>query len=144
MAMHPALTTVLAGLDITIVDNPDYATGLSSSLKAGIRALPDDCDGALVLLGDMPRITAVDLDALIAAFESDKDKIVVPVNGGRRGNPVLWPRVYFQEMLQLGGDAGAKSLLAAFADSVREVTLATDAIFLDVDTPELLARLSRP
>jgi molybdenum cofactor cytidylyltransferase len=127
----------LSGLDVTFVDNPDYATGLASSLRAGIRALPKATDGALVLLGDMPRITAALIDRLIAASASGK--IVLPVHEGQRGNPVLWPARYFPELLALEGDAGAKRLLATHANAIHEVDLGTDAIFLDIDTPDALA-----
>ena len=132
----------LAGLDVAFVDNPDHALGLSTSLKAGIAALPEAIEAALVLLGDMPRIAADHIDRLIDAFATEQGRcICVPVHQGRRGNPVLWPRAFFAEMLQLEGDAGARKLLGAHADRVREVDLATDAIFLDVDTPEALAKL---
>lgn len=136
-----AVRAALAGLDVGIVHNPDFATGLASSLRAGIRAVPADCGGALVLLGDMPQITAEHLDRLIAAFVADA--IIVPTQAGKRGNPVLWPAVYFAEMRQLVGDAGARSLMAAHTDQVRDVDLGTDAIFADVDTPDALARLRR-
>jgi molybdenum cofactor cytidylyltransferase len=132
--------SALAGLDVTFVANPDYAAGLSTSLKAGIAAVPQSAAGALVLLGDMPRITGDHIDRLIAAFAADGDGcIVVPTHQGRRGNPVLWPRAGFAGIMQLEGDAGARKLLAAHADHVREVDLGSDAIFLDVDTPEALA-----
>ena len=134
----------LAGLTVAFVDNPDYAVGLSSSLKAGIRAVPPAADGALVLLGDMPQITGVHLNSLIAAFAAEGGAgIILPTHAGRRGNPVLWPRACFGEMLQLEGDAGAKRLLTAHASRVREVELATDAIFADVDTPEALAQIRK-
>jgi molybdenum cofactor cytidylyltransferase len=137
-----AVRDAVAGLDVTLVANPDYADGLSTSLKAGIRALPRHCEGALVLLGDMPRITGAHLDALTAVFEpEDGAAIVVPTHNGQRGNPVLWPVEFFAEMLDLEGDAGARKLIARHADRVREVDLGTDAIFLDVDTPEALARV---
>jgi molybdenum cofactor cytidylyltransferase len=135
------VSAALAGLDVILVTNPDFATGLASSLKAGVRALPQDCAGALVVLGDMPRIAPEHLDRLIEAFECQKGAaIIVPVHGGRQGNPVLWPAAYFPELLQLEGDAGAKRLIAAHPGDVREVDLGTDAIFVDVDTPEALAR----
>jgi len=137
-----SVKAALAGLEVAIVDNPDYAVGLSSSLKAGIGAVPAGCDGALVLLGDMPQIEGAHLDRLMAAFAAEQGAaIVVPTREGRRGNPVLWARAYFAEMLQLGGDAGAKRLMAAHAGEVREVDLGTDAIFADVDTPEALAQV---
>jgi molybdenum cofactor cytidylyltransferase len=137
--MAAEVTSALAGLDVTLVANPDYATGLASSLKAGIRALPPLCDGALILLGDMPQIAPEHLDTLMAAFAADA--IVVPVRNGRQGNPVLWPARFFPELLGLDGDAGAKRLIAAHAASVCEVDLGTDAIFTDIDTPEALAQL---
>lgn len=137
--MATDVSATLAGLDVALVTNPDYATGLASSLKAGIKALPPSCDGALILLGDMPQIAPEHLDRLIAAFAPDT--IVVPVHEGRQGNPVLWPARYFSELLQLDGDAGAKHLIGTHAANVREVDLGTAAIFADVDTPEALARV---
>jgi molybdenum cofactor cytidylyltransferase len=132
----------LAELDVTFVANPGYAAGLSSSLKAGIAAAPSSASGVLVLLGDMPRITSGHIDQLIAAFDAaDGQAIIVPMHEGRRGNPVLWPKAFFAEMLQLEGDSGAKRLLGLHAGSVREVDLGTDAIFADIDTPEALAKL---
>jgi molybdenum cofactor cytidylyltransferase len=126
---------------VTLVVNPDYPTGLASSLKAGIRAVPAGCDGALVLLGDMPGIATEHVDRLVDAFAEASDAIVVPVHEGRQGNPVLWPRRLFPELLQLEGDAGAKRLIAAHGEDVREVELGTTGIFADVDTPEELARI---
>ena len=130
----------LCGLDATLVANPDYATGLASSLKAGIRAVPAECDGALVLLGDMPRIASKHLDRLVDAFGAAPDAIVVPAHEGRQGNPVLWPRRFFAALLRLEGDAGAKRLIAAHREHVREVPIEGDAILDDIDTPEALAR----
>lgn len=135
----PGVSAALAGLDATIVVNPDFAQGLSTSLKAGIAAVPAGCGGALVLLGDMPQIGARDLDRLIEAFAPGA--IVVPVHEGRQGNPVLWPRSCFAELMQLQGDAGAKRLIAAHTHEVREVKMGTAAIFVDADTPEALRRL---
>ena len=137
--MAEEVSSALAGHNVTFVANQDYATGLASSLKAGIGALPPSCDGVLILLGDMPQIAPDHLDRLIAAFATDT--IVVPVHEGRQGNPVLWPARIFPELLQLDGDAGAKRLIAVHAASVREVDLGTDAIFADIDTPEALARV---
>jgi molybdenum cofactor cytidylyltransferase len=130
-----------SSFDVTLVPNPDYATGLASSLRAAIRAVPGHCDGALILLGDMPRIAPEHLDRLLDAFADAPAAIVVPVHEGRQGNPILWPRRYFPDLMQLEGDAGAKRLLAAHREHVREVPMGTSAIFADVDTPEELTRL---
>jgi molybdenum cofactor cytidylyltransferase len=135
------VTAALSRLDVTLVPNPDYATGLASSLRAGIGAVPAGCDGALILLGDMPGIGAEDLDRLLDVFAAAPEAIIVPGHDGRQGNPLLWPRRYFPELLQLEGDAGAKRLIAAHREHVREVRMGTSAIFADVDTPEELTRL---
>jgi molybdenum cofactor cytidylyltransferase len=139
--MADEVGAALAGLGVNLVANPDYATGLATSLKAGIRAVPVDCDGALILLGDMPRVPAEHVDRLIAALEAAPASIVVPVHEGRQGNPILWPRRHFSELLQLEGDAGAKRLISTHREHVREVQTASDGIFADVDTPEALARV---
>ncbi|RTL59764.1 MAG: nucleotidyltransferase family protein [Hyphomicrobiales bacterium] len=136
-----AVRQSLSGLDVAFVHNPDFALGLSTSLKAGITALPAGVAGALVMLGDMPLLEARHLEFLLAAFEPGR--IVVPVRGGRQGNPVIWPRETFAPMADLSGDAGAKKLLSAFAANVREVEMPDDAIFRDIDTPDALGDLQR-
>ncbi|MET0259069.1 MAG: nucleotidyltransferase family protein, partial [Methylobacterium sp.] len=90
-AHSKAVGAALSGLDLHMVDNPDHAGGLSTSLRAGLAAMPDEIDAVVVLLGDMPRITVAHLDALIAAYrDADlRPGAVVPVSAGRRGNPVL-------------------------------------------------------
>ncbi len=129
----------LAETGAEFVDNPDYAAGLSSSLRAGLAALPDDIDGAVVCLGDMPRVTAALIDALIDAFEPAKGAaICVPTHRGKRGNPVLWARRFFAEMAAVTGDTGARHLIGEHADQVCEVDVDDDAVLADVDTPEAL------
>jgi molybdenum cofactor cytidylyltransferase len=131
----------MTGLEVVVARNAAFDEGLSSSLKAGLSALPPDCDGALILLGDMPAIDASVLGALITAF-TGRDAICVPVHGGRRGNPVLWGRSYFAEMMQLTGDFGAKTLMTLHADRVTEVEVGSEVIFADIDTPADLASLT--
>ncbi|RJF75372.1 NTP transferase domain-containing protein [Rhodopseudomonas palustris] len=131
----------LAGLDVSFVPNPDYAEGLASSVKAGIAAVGDDADGAIVCLGDMPLVGTELLDRLIDAFDPDRGAlIVVPVADGRRGNPVLWSRRFFAELMTLGGDVGARHLIAKHAEAVTELPVEGAGAFLDIDTPDALAR----
>jgi molybdenum cofactor cytidylyltransferase len=129
----------LAGADVKLVHNPDFVEGLSTSLKAGLAALPQDVDGALVLLGDMPRVTSGLIDRLIDAFDPAAGGLaVVPVREGHRGNPVLFSRVFFPELQTVTGDVGARGLLGSHGERVVEVPVDDDAAFLDVDTPEAL------
>ncbi|MEO8894750.1 MAG: nucleotidyltransferase family protein, partial [Rhizomicrobium sp.] len=118
----------------------DYSKGLSTSLISGLNALPADCDGALILLGDMPSVDSHLLDRLIAAFDPGEDRaIIVPVHGGKRGNPVLWARRFFDEIRELSGDAGARALFAPYAELVCEVEAGSDAPLTDIDTQEALS-----
>ncbi|WP_127090006.1 NTP transferase domain-containing protein [Aquabacter cavernae] len=130
----------LNGLPVTFVDNPAYAEGLATSLGAGIRAVPPDCQGALVMLGDMPLVDAPLVKRLMAAFAPTEGRLVaVPVVEGRRGNPVLWSRRFFPALAALEGDMGARAVLAAHSEAVVEVEASGPGPTLDVDTPAALA-----
>jgi molybdenum cofactor cytidylyltransferase len=132
--------SMLADRKVAVVENPDFAAGLSTSLACGLRQLAPEIDGAVVLLGDMPRIGPKAIDRLIAAFNPTEGRaICVPTYGGKRGNPVLWGRRFFAEMEALAGDVGAKHLIGDYAELVAEVAMPDDAVLLDIDTPEELA-----
>jgi molybdenum cofactor cytidylyltransferase len=127
----------LEGLNLKLVRNPDFSEGLASSVKAGIAAVAGDADGAVICLGDMPMISAQFIDHLIEAFAPDRGNLIaVPVSAGRRGNPVLWSRRFFNELMTLDGDIGARHLIAKHNEAVAEVPVEGDAAFLDIDTPE--------
>jgi molybdenum cofactor cytidylyltransferase len=129
----------LAGLNVKFARNPDFAGGLASSVKAGIAAVPENADGAIVCLGDMPLISAKLIDQLIETFAPDRGHLIaVPVSEGRRGNPVLWSRRFFKELMTLDGDVGARHLIAKHAEAVAEVPVDGQSAFLDIDTPQAL------
>ncbi|MDQ0394010.1 molybdopterin-binding/glycosyltransferase family 2 protein [Labrys monachus] len=132
----------LAGLAVAFVHNPDFAEGLSTSVRAGVGALPPHCDAALISLADMPLVDAALIDRLIDAFEPAKGALVVlPMVDGRRGNPVIWARRFFGDLAGLQGDAGARQILAANADAVVELPVETQGASIDIDTPEALETL---
>ena len=129
----------LAGLKVRFVHNPDYAAGLSTSLKAGLAALPPSADGAIVCLGDMPQVTAALIDRLVDAFDPERGAlVVVPTIEGKRGNPVVWSRRFFPDLMALEGDVGARHLIATYADVVAAVPVEDAAALTDVDTPDAL------
>jgi molybdenum cofactor cytidylyltransferase len=132
----------LGKLPVERVCNPEFADGLSTSLKRGIAALRPDLDGALVCLGDMPLIAGRHIDRLIAAFNPLEGRaIIVPTRRGKRGNPVLWAKRFFPEMAELAGDVGARHLIREYAELIAEVEMEDDAILIDIDTPEALDAL---
>src|SRR6202171_2367091 len=134
----------LAGLKVKFVRNPDFAGGLASSVKSGIAAVPANADGAVICLGDMPLMSAQLIDRLIETFAPDRGQLIaVPVSDGRRGNPVLWARRFFRELMTLDGDVGARHLIAKHAEAVAEVPVEGESAFLDIDTPQALEAARR-
>jgi molybdenum cofactor cytidylyltransferase len=126
----------LNGLDVSLAHNGDYETGMASSLKTGLSALGGEVDGALVLLGDMPALTAAHLDSLIGAFADHQGRAIVRAcDGERRGNPVILPRTAFADAMELAGDVGARALIESGVWPVIDVEIGA-AARLDVDTPE--------
>jgi molybdenum cofactor cytidylyltransferase len=132
----------LKGLDVAIARNLRFAEGLSTSVKTGVAALPADVDGALICLADMPQVDRALIERLVAGFDPDKGAlIVVPTIEGKRGNPVLWSRRFFPDLMALEGDVGARHLIARFSEAVHEVPVEGRAALTDIDTPEALARM---
>ncbi len=134
----------LAGRPMSYAHNPDFASGLSTSIKVGIKAaaeLDPPVDAAIILLGDMPLITADLINRLIGARDPEEDRyICVPVVGSKRGNPVLWDASFFDDLQNLSGDVGAKALIAQNSDLVYEVPVDSNAPLTDFDTPDALRR----
>ena len=136
------IRAALGGRPVTYVTAADHAAGLSASLRAGIAGLPGEAAAALVCLGDMPLVTGRMIDRLLDAFDPDEGRgIVVPTHQGKPGNPILWGRAWFAEILALSGDVGARALLARHAEQVAEVEIGDDAVLRDFDTVESLATL---
>lgn len=138
-----AVAQAVADLPLRIVHNVHYRDGLSGSLRAGIAALDTSVDAVLVLLADQPLLTAAVVDRLIERYVEGDARIVAPFADGQRGNPVLFDRALFPELLQIEGDQGARSVLRAHRDEIAGVEVAAN-VLEDVDTPEayeaLLAR----
>ena len=129
-----AVKNALAEKPVIFTHNAGFAAGLASSLQAGIRALPEEADGAVVLLGDMPLITGDIVKRLVAAFQPlEGRRICVAAHDGEIGNPVLWGRDFFAELLSLSGDRGGRALLSSHAEWVVEVEAGSSAIFKDFD-----------
>jgi molybdenum cofactor cytidylyltransferase len=136
---HARVAAALDGLSVRLVHNPSFADGLSTSLKAGLAAVPAEADGVIVCLGDMPQVTAELIDRLVVAFDPDRNAlVVVPTTEGKRGNPVVWSRRFFPDLATIEGDVGARHLIQTYGEAVTEVPVKDAAALTDVDTPEAL------
>ncbi len=138
-----AVEAALESSPVTIAFNPDFEAGIAPSLKVGLAATPPGCDGAVVLLGDMPDVAPRLIDDLIAAFEARPTaQAVAPIRDGRRGNPVSSPGPFSRRRRVSSATKGARLLLALGPAAVTELAAASDVAF-DVDTPEDLAAARR-
>ncbi len=132
----PKVAEGLGGRRVRIVNNPDYASGMLSSVRCGLRALPETCDTVLVALGDQPAVAPEWIDKLMDAMKTSGKGIVVPVYQGRRGHPLLLAARYRDEVLAKHDDVGLRGLLRAHPDDVCELAMPTAAVLSDMDNPE--------
>jgi molybdenum cofactor cytidylyltransferase len=140
-----SIEAALADLNVGIVFNAKFASGLASSLSVGLSAMPPDVMGALVLLGDMPQVGAPLIDALIDAFLArDGALAAAPLWDRRRGNPMLLGRGLFEAAMRLEGDEGARRLVGALgAGQLVEIEASDMGATFDIDTPGDLAAARR-
>ena len=134
----------LAGFALTFVHNGAFTEGLAGSLALGLGALPAQAESAVILLADMPLVSAALIDGLTAALAAKPGALAsAPVRNGARGNPVVLGRALFAQAAALTGDQGARRLIDALGGALAEVPVADDAAAMDVDTPAALADLLR-
>ncbi len=134
----------LSGLDLQHVENDAYASGMASSLKAGVEALPAHLGGFVVLLGDMPLVSAALIRSLVDSYLANPlADAIVPVVAGERGNPVLLSQRMVLQIMQLSGDAGARKILQDPGLKIVEMPVADEAARIDIDTPQALAALGK-
>lgn len=124
------------GLPVEIVVNEQWAAGMSRSVRAGLEAVRPDIQAALIVLADQPRLTPALLQKLVSRYEATRATIVAPFYQGRQGNPVLFDRALFAELMAIEGDQGGRSLLARYPEQIERVEVDDPAVVLDIDTRE--------
>lgn len=136
-----AIEPLLRERQVTLVRNPRFHRGQSTSLQAGLGELGEESAAALFLLCDQPLITPAIIDRIVTSYQHSPHPIVLPVSAGRRGNPVLFDRETFARIEQLREDTGARPLFEEYAERLLKVPVDDSAIHLDIDTEEDYRRL---
>ena len=134
------------GIELGVAHAEDHVEGIAASLRCGIAcAVRENWDAAMVCLGDMPLVSTILIDQLIDTYTiaTIRPDAVLPLVGGRRGNPVLWDRRLFPDLLSLAGDTGARSLLSRPTTRILSVETDEAGALEDFDTPERLALFAR-
>ncbi len=119
---------------IEIVINPQYPMGLSRSLRSGLLAAKGSYPSVMFLLGDQPMLDAKTINMLLDRFWNSEREICVPVCRGKRGNPTVFSHKYYDQLLQIKGDIGARNVLEAYASHIIRVEVDHPLGFIDVDT----------
>lgn len=136
------VTKALAGLTLTLVNNPDYREGQLSSMRAGLNAIGGDYDGVIVALADQPLLNAQDVTSLLAAYSrSDRTKIMVPFHQDQRGNPIILPAPIVDEIGERPVNFGCRKFIERNPERIVVYQAPNDHFTRDVDTPEALAAL---
>ncbi len=121
--------------NIKYVYNMCAEMGQSQSVRLGINSL-GQCDGYMFFTGDQPLLDSETINKLIRSFENHSNKIIVPLHNGKRGNPVIFPKKFKEELLALKGDMGGKALMNSYPEDVLLVEITNEYALWDIDTPE--------
>jgi molybdenum cofactor cytidylyltransferase len=121
---------------VSLVLNPNYTRGMSTSLITGLQMVSKQAKYALVALGDQPFVTPQTYDKLIDAALNTEKGILVPVYQKQRGNPILIHAGYFPEIMHFSGDVGGRELLTQYPDDLLEVKVADEGVIINVNTPD--------
>ena len=129
-----AIREALKDLPAAVVNNPDWESGQSSSIRVGLDALPERVGAVMFLLGDQPQIPPGLPHALVDIHSSTLPPIVAPIVDGQRANPVLFDRTTFKDLRQLQGDVGGRALFSRYP--VTWLEWHDPAVLQDIDTPD--------
>ena len=126
------VSAALDGLDLEPVHNDAYDTGQASSVRAGVRAVRDRADAAVVALGDMPFVAPETVALLVDAYAAGAGDALAAAHDGRRGNPVCFDRRFFDALTDVTGDVGGRSILLE------------NGTLVDTDDPGVRRDVDRP
>ncbi|MFC1915401.1 molybdenum cofactor cytidylyltransferase [Chloroflexota bacterium] len=125
---------LIAARPVKLALNPDYRQGMSTSIIAGLNLIDNRTQAVMLALGDEPFIDSQTINRLIAGFYNHEKGIVIPVNRGRPGHPVIFDIKYKGELLRLKGDIGGREIIDRHTDDILELAVECEGIYLDIDT----------
>jgi molybdenum cofactor cytidylyltransferase len=129
-----AVGQALTGLTVEIVVNEAWAEGMSTSMRAGLGAVWPEIEAVVLVLADQPALTSDLVRTLVARYQATRALIIAPFYQGQRGNPVLFDRALFAELLAVEGDRGGRLLIVSHQEQVERVEVDDPAVIMDIDT----------
>jgi molybdenum cofactor cytidylyltransferase len=144
---HQAIQRILArssnNSQLHIVLNNNYPKGQSSSLHAGLKEIQDEFPAVMFLLGDQPMVDSKTIDCLLDQFQHSEKEICVPTYHEKRGNPVIFSSRFYDQILDIKGDKGAREIIRMHPKMILKVEIDNPLCFFDIDTLEDLAKLDK-
>jgi molybdenum cofactor cytidylyltransferase len=129
-----AMSALVRDRAVQTVVNEDWERGQAGSVRVGLEALRKGCDACLFVLADQPHVTSDLIDNVVARYRRTLAPVVLPAYRGRRGNPVLFARALFPELLEMHGDEGGRQVMKRHEHEVEMVEVRDPSLFLDIDT----------
>jgi molybdenum cofactor cytidylyltransferase len=126
---------------VRFVQNPDYRSGMASSIKCGVQSLSEEARAFVLALVDQPQISSDVIDLVIDAYEREPALIVIPVYEGKNGHPILLDLTLKEEILSFDPEKGLRQVVRAHRDQILRVEVTSRAILDDVDLPEDYERI---
>jgi molybdenum cofactor cytidylyltransferase len=142
-ANQEAIKEMLISRPVVIVENPQYREGMGTSIGKGIHAATGQAEGYLIGLGDQPFITSDMINSLIAVFSEEHPGIAICSYKKETGHPVIFARKFRQALCNLKGDAGGRTIIRQHGEEVKYVDIGSEAIFMDIDTPDDYRKLDK-
>ena len=133
-AYQEIIENTLKNFHLQVVHNPDWASGVASSMRTGLFALPQSCESVIFFLSDQPQVSPVMIRQLIERYFKNQAPITAPLVAGQRGNPVLFERSTFITLMELQGDRGGRAVFSQF--NVDWLPWIDDRVLMDVDEQE--------
>ena len=130
------ISNELFGRAVSIVNNPNYESGMLSSVRCGLNSLPEKCRAVMVILGDQPSITTELINKILQSYAATEKSILVPLYEGKRGHPVLFSLKYRDEIMTQYDCVGLRGLLHNHPEEVFELKVSTASVLCDMDYPE--------
>lgn len=130
------ISAELSGRAVSIVNNPDYTSGMLSSVRCGLKSLPERCRAVMVVLGDQPSITTELIDRMLKSFTATEKDILVPLYQSKRGHPILFSLQYRDEIMTNYDDVGLRGLMHEHSEDVFELEVPTASVLFDMDYPQ--------
>ena len=137
------LGSILDDPGLSVITNTAYKAGMATSIRAGMAQIDESFDSAMIILGDFPLLNSHIIDQVLQAYRTSGRGICLPVRDDRWGHPICLSRRFFDSLMQIEGDIGAREIIKRNWSEVYPFNIGEDGCFFDVDTQQDMEHLKK-